>query len=79
MPEIGSLMEHIEKAYTMNKLKAIEEMIYRQAWGIKKGCGFVKRKGRRGEFTKDSWINLCFFLGSDMPEWKSRSETFMPM
>ena len=63
MPEIGSLMEQIEKVYTMNKLKANEEVIYRQSWGIKKACGFVKRKGRRGEYTKDSWINLFgFFL-----------------
>ena len=56
----------------MNKLTVSEEHLLREAWGFKNACGFVKRKGRRGEITKDPrlqtvvsylWnrsLHLCF-------------------
>lgn len=61
MPEIKPLQTQLKLFYEMNGLKPAEEQIYREAWGIKHACGLVKRKGRRGEPTRDTWlqIDLC--------------------
>lgn len=53
LPEIGPLQKQLNAFYEMNKLTVAPEHVLREAWGIKTACGFVKRKGRRGEVTKD--------------------------
>ena len=58
LPEIGPLMVQIKKAYNLSNLETSEELIYRQAWAVKHGCGLVKRKGQRGELTRETLIYL---------------------
>lgn len=56
LPEMKPLQSQLKAFYEMNGLKPAEEQIYREAWGIKHACGLVKRKGRRGEPTRDTWL-----------------------
>ena len=58
LPEIKPLMEALNKFYTMLGLQPANEHLYREAWGMKAACGLVKRKGRRQELTKETWLNL---------------------
>lgn len=61
LPEVKPLTLQLKKVYEMNGLKATEEHLYRECWGIKSACSFIKRKGRRGEIPQESWLNqyLC--------------------
>lgn len=53
LPEVKPLLKNLSMFYNMNKLTVSDEHLLREAWGFKYACGFVKRKGRRGEITKD--------------------------
>ena len=59
LPEIRPLTVQLKKLYEMNGLSPSEEHLYRECWGIKSACGFVKRKGRRAEISRESWLNQC--------------------
>ena len=54
LPEIGSLQQQINLFYNLCNHTVSDEQAYREAWGIKQACGFIKRKGRRGEVTTDT-------------------------
>lgn len=56
LPEVKPLNAQLLKFYEMNKLSVSDEQLLREAWGFKAACGFVKRKGRRGELTKEPWL-----------------------
>ena len=59
LPEIKPLTVQLKKVYEMNGLSPTEEHLYRECWGIKSAAGFIKRKGRRGEIPRESWLNQC--------------------
>lgn len=64
LPEVKPLTAQLKKFYGMNGLSPSEEHLYREVWGIKSAVGFVKRKGRRCEIPRETWLNqwLCIFL-----------------
>lgn len=66
MPEVKPLTQQLKKMYDMNGLKAAEEQLYRECWGIKQACGLVKRKGRRRELARDSWLKTNTFFWGDV-------------
>eukprot|EP00435_Cladocopium_sp_Y103_P039801 s2451_g10.t1 len=45
LPEVKPLTLQLKKFYEINRMSASEEHLYRECWGIKAACGFVKRKG----------------------------------
>ena len=53
LPEVAPLMTQLKLFYHMNGLAPSNETLYRDAWGLKGACGFIKRKGRRQELTKE--------------------------
>ena len=55
LPEVKPLTAQLKTFYEWNRLEPSEEHLYRECWGIKAACGFVKRKGRRGEIPKVPW------------------------
>ena len=56
LPEVKPLVGQLKKFFEMNKLTVPEEHLLREAWGFKAACGFIKRKGRREELTKDPFL-----------------------
>ena len=56
LPEIKPLQHQLKVFYEMNGLKPSEEHLYREAWGIKQATGFIKRKGRREEIPRETWL-----------------------
>lgn len=57
LPEIRPLQQQLKNLYEMNGLKPSEQHLYREAWGIKQATGFIKRKGRREEIPRETWLN----------------------
>lgn len=53
LPEVAPLMAQLKLFYHMNGLAPSNDTLYRDAWGLKGACGFIKRKGRRQELTKE--------------------------
>lgn len=62
LPEVKPLMAQLKLFYEMNGLQPTEEGLYREAWGFKGAAGFVKRKGRRGELTKEPQLKFAAAL-----------------
>ena len=58
LPEVKPLVCQLKMFYELNKLTVPEEHLLREAWGFKAACGFIKRKGRREELTKDPWLKF---------------------
>ena len=58
LPEVPALQKQLKLLYAMRNLKASDEQVYRESWGIKAACGFVKRKGKRNEVTREACLNL---------------------
>ena len=61
LPEVKPLTTQLKTFYEWNGLQPADEHVYRECWGIKAACGFVKRKGRRGEVPKVPWLNVLQF------------------
>lgn len=57
LPEVMALQKQLKVIYAMHNLKAAEEQVYRESWGIKAACGFVKRKGKRSEVTREACLD----------------------
>jgi hypothetical protein len=57
LPEGAPLMAQLKLFYHMNGLAPSNDTLYRDAWGLKGACGFIKRKGRRQELTKEPYLN----------------------
>jgi hypothetical protein len=59
LPEVKPLTDQLKKFYEMNGKAPTEEHLYRECWGIKSACSFVKRKGRRCEIPREAWLKQC--------------------
>ena len=59
--EIEPLKIQIRQFYRTLLVEPNEDTIYRDAWGIRNSCNFVKLKARRREFSKDPVMRLkCY-------------------